>query len=117
MAVVSVGQESRQQRVIDGAQPRCQKSFPGMLWGRTVVITCSLFQLPSRYRSVIGRISTVGGHTEPKHINQTSRKHILSKHLVIFVLRCPKPVVNVTSRIPLKIDLFRARPRSLQSYT
>lgn len=41
------------------------------------------------------------GQTEPKHIYQTSRKHILSKHLVIFLHCCPKPVVNFTSKIPL----------------
>lgn len=105
-----------EQKAESDALPRCQKSFPEMLGGRTVVITRSLLQLPSRHGSVIGKVSAAEGHTEPKHINQTSRKHILSKHLVIFALRFPKPVVNVTSRIPLKIDLFRAWARSLQSY-
>lgn len=74
------------------------------------------FAAPLRHGSMTGRVAASGGHTEPKHINQTSRKHIVSKHLVISMFCCPKPVVNVTSKIPLKTDLFRAWARSLQSY-
>lgn len=117
VAVSSASVAAGQKVESDGrAQPRCQKSFPKMLWGRMVVITCSFLQLPSGHGSVIGRVSTAEGHREPKRIDQTSGKHILPKHLVIFVLRCPKPVVNVTSRIPLKIEFFGAWARSLQSY-
>jgi len=117
VAVYSVSLAAEQKAESDGrAQPRCQKNFPEMLWGKMVVITCSLLQLLSRHKSVIGRVSAAGGHTEPKRINQTSGKNILSKHLVIFVLRSPKPVVNVTSRNLLETDLFRAWARSLQSY-
>lgn len=51
---------SKAQTESDGhTDPRCQKSFPQK--DRTLVTTCSLLQVPSRHRSVKGRVFAAEG--------------------------------------------------------